>query len=182
MLVVGLDTETTGLTPDDHRIIEIYVGLWNSADHKLIEEFSTKVDPERSVPPASIAIHGISSADLVGAPRFQDIAPKLLDIVGKGDLIVAHNGVGFDMPFINKSLKRFSFPEITTPCFDTFLNGKWATPQGKGPNLAELCFACNVKYDTSKAHSADYDVKVMMRSFFRGVEWGFFLGSESDAA
>jgi DNA polymerase-3 subunit epsilon len=53
-------------------------------------------------------------------------------------------------------------------------NGVWATPDGKKPNLEELCFACGVPYDKSQSHKADYDVDVMMQAYFKAKSWGFY--------
>lgn len=44
---------------------------------------------------------------------------------------------------------------------------------GKVPNLGELCFACGVYYDREKAHAAEYDVAVMLESFFIAHKKGF---------
>ena len=108
------------------------------------------------------------------AVRGEEVAPKLIRVMQKADLIVAHNGHGFDMPFTAGEILRIGQPLPKTPCFDTMLEGRWATPMGKLPSLRELCFACGVEYDTEKAHAADYDVDVMMASFFVGYDKGFF--------
>ena len=173
--IIGLDLETTGLLAPEHRIVEIYAGVWDF-DTRRQSGFpcNQRINPGRSIAAEAQRVHGISSAMLVAEPLWEKIAKRVWDSLSEADLIVAHNGDGFDIPFLNQEFKRVGLPEIKTPSFDTMLQGRWATPDGGVPNLGALCFACDVPYDPSKAHAADYDVKVMMECFFRGVKWGFF--------
>lgn len=173
MILGALDTETTGLEWGDHRFIEVFVHRLGT-DGKSLEEKLFRIHPQRSIQPAAQAVHKISLADLAGCPAWEDVAPDIHSMLSRCDLLVAHNGEGFDLPFLNYEFERVGLPKLKVPMFDTMLEGRWATPIGKVPNLGELCWACEVDYDGSKAHAADYDVRVMMDCFFKGVEWGFF--------
>jgi DNA polymerase-3 subunit epsilon len=174
VIIIGGDIETTGLEPGDHKIIEVYLGAWDLATRKLVDEFYTRIDPQRSIAIAAQQVHGISIHDLQGCPLWEDVAGNVHNFLYRGALIVGHNWKSFDGPFINYELRRVKLPEITVPVLDTMRNGRWATPNGKVPTLGELCFAANIPYDADKAHAADYDVKVMMDAFFRGLDWGAF--------
>lgn len=174
MIIGGLDTETTGLEPGDHRFVEVFVELIDYPTRKSVGKKLQRINPQRSIQPAAQAVHKISLSDLMGEPKWEDVAPALHKLLNRCDLLVAHNGEGFDLPFLNYEFKRVGLPAITVPVFDTMLEGRWATPVGKVPNLGELCWACEVDYDGSKAHAADYDVNVMLQCFFRGMDWGFF--------
>jgi DNA polymerase-3 subunit epsilon len=90
------------------------------------------------------------------------------------NVIVAHNGNGFDLPFIAAELLRIGSPVPNVQSVDTMLDGRWATPNGKYPNLEELCFAMDVPYDQKLAHSAEYDVNVMLDCFFKALKMGFY--------
>lgn len=174
MIIGALDTETTGLEPGDHRFIEIFVEQIEYPSRKSLTKKLQRINPQRSIQPAAQAVHKISLSDLIGCPSWEDVAPDIHKLIAGCDLLVAHNGEGFDLPFLNYEFKRVGLPEIRVPMFDTMLHGRWSTPIGKVPNLGELCWACEVDYDGSKAHAADYDVGVMMDCFFRGLDWGFF--------
>jgi len=174
MKIAGLDTETTGLLNPEHRIIEIYIGMWDFETRARERVLKTRIDPERTIAADAQRVHGISSADLVGMPKFKAVAPHIVAFLGDCDLIVAHNGDEFDLPFINMELERTGYSKITTPSMDTMLLGRHATPNGKVPNLGELCFAYDVHYDPARAHAASYDVERMMDCFFKGVDWGWF--------
>lgn len=180
MIIAGLDLETTGLERDEHRIIEAYVGLWDMGAKSLIREFAQRIDPQRSIQAEASRVHHIYAKDLVGCPLFKDVAAKLRKELEAADLIVAHNGKEFDLPFLNAEFERNGFPLIEKPIVDTMLQGRHSTFDGKVPNLGELCMAYGVDYDPEKAHAADYDVGVMMECFFRGHAWGFFTLPDLD--
>lgn len=173
-LIVGTDTETTGFAPGDHRIVEAYVGVYDLDTRTKLTEYFQRINPERSMPADAQRVHGISIADLAGEPNWSIVAPNFAKALNSGLAIVAHNGEDFDMPFINYEMARIGLPKIERPLIDTMKQARWATPIGKSPSLGELAFACEVEYDATKAHAANYDVDVMMACFFRGLEWGFF--------
>lgn len=179
MLIIGTDIETTGLEPGDHRIVEFYGSCydWDGVGTPALkDELHLRIHPQRSMPVEAQRIHNISLADLEGCPIWDAVGSQVYRFLASGDLIIAHNGKFFDGPFINHELARIGLPQVNVPIVDTMLEGRWATPQGKVPNLGELCFACDVPYDATpgKAHAADYDVGVMMECFFRAVRWGWF--------
>ena len=160
MIIAGLDIETTGLLTPDHRIIEIYLGLWK--DEKRIWQYEQRIDPERGISADSQRVHGISINDLFGQPKWKAVAPVVQKILSRADLLVAHNGNEFDLPFIAKELKRVGLEMPEKPSVDTMLDGVWATSDGKKPRLGELAFACGI------------DVEVMMKCFFKALKWGFY--------
>lgn len=174
MRILGLDLETTGLLTPDHRIVEIYMGVWDSTTRKQTWEYDQRIDPVRSIALDAQRVHGISSTMLVGKPKWEDVAWGVSKNLNAVDLIVAHNGDGFDIPFINQEMQRVGAPSWSCPTFDTMVSGRHSTPNGKVPNLGELCFAYDIPYDPALAHAASYDVRRMMECFFKGVDQGFF--------
>lgn len=175
ILIAGADIETTGIMqPDGHRIIEVCVRIHELDTGKFRGQFMSRVNPERGIDPDAQAVHGISLDDVLSAPTWDKVAPQLAKVLSVCRYVVAHNGEGFDAPFICGELVRAgqALPEFAL--IDTMLQARWATPDGSLPSLKALCFACGVEYDTTKAHAADYDVKVMMDCFFRQYPRGFF--------
>ncbi|MDI7718444.1 exonuclease domain-containing protein [Acinetobacter baumannii] len=81
--ILGVDTETTGLEVENgDKIIEIALIKYDLDGAKL-EEFVQRIDPERNIDPKAQAVHGISYSDLIGCPKFVDIAEerRLLQMV-----------------------------------------------------------------------------------------------------
>ncbi len=92
-----LDTETTGLEPAiGHRVIELAIlrlENWQSAG-----EIDELVNPGRPIDPSASRINSIYDADLVGAPPFEQLTDRILELID-GALLVAHNAT-FDAGFI----------------------------------------------------------------------------------
>jgi DNA polymerase-3 subunit epsilon len=168
-ILAALDTETTGLKFGDHRFVEVYISLWRG--RSKLKEYSTLIDPQRSIPADVQAIHGITPADVVGAPAWDKIAPIVQALLNKADVHIAHNAA-FDMDFIRYELKRMGLIMPEKKVVDT-MGFVWATPDGKKPQLQELCTSLGVVYDKSLAHRAAYDVDRMMDCYFRAIDFGF---------
>lgn len=104
MREIVLDTETTGMLPDQgDRIIEIGAIelLYGVPTGRVLHQY---LDPERGIDPGAEAVHGISREMLIGKPRFRDIAGELTDFL-QGARLVIHNAP-FDVEFIDMELGR----------------------------------------------------------------------------
>ncbi len=99
-----VDLETTGLNSRDDRIVEIAV-VHLDADYRETGAWTTLVDPGRH--PGRADIHGITPADVRGAPRFSDVVDDLLCELS-GQILVAHNA-SFDVNFMREEVKRCSY-------------------------------------------------------------------------
>lgn len=107
--VVVVDTETTGLYHGlGHRVVEIAAIRFE--DWQAVGQMSQLVFPERSMEPKATEICGIADADLVGKPRFRDVATAFSDLID-GALLVAHNAV-FDAGFIGQ---EYTIAELVAP-------------------------------------------------------------------
>lgn len=172
MIIAGLDIETTGLEwAEGHRIIELAALLYDESG-SCRHEWVQRVNPQRPIDPKAQAVHGITFEMVAHEPTFDKVAPRLAKLLGGVNLVVAHNGREFDLPFIKAELTRVGVACPEVALIDT-IDARWATPFGKPPNLGELCFATGVPYDPAQAHSAGYDVRVMMEAFFAARRFGF---------
>src|SRR5215471_690450 len=104
MRQVVLDTETTGLEPEDgHRVIEI--GAVELMDRKLTgRRFHHYVNPQREIDDGALSVHGITQDFLIDKPLFGDIADELHAFVNGAELII-HNAP-FDLMFLDYELSR----------------------------------------------------------------------------
>lgn len=175
-----MDIETTGLDYEKgHRIVEFAALLYrfdpDTGEQSLRGKFVQRINPQRAIDPGAQAVHGIRFEDVAACPDWAEVAPKVVKVLSACDFLVAHNGDDFDMPFIAHELIRVGQPVPDVESVDTMKQARWATPMGKLPNLGELCFACGVDYDKAQAHGAEYDVSVMMESFFVAHRKGFIV-------
>jgi DNA polymerase-3 subunit epsilon len=167
-----LDTETTGLDPSDgHRVIEVALLRYDMTG-RLLEQFVERFDPQRAIDPKAQAVHKISYADLAGKPLFGSMAAEMKAVMERGDFIIAHN-LPFDAKFMAAEFTGAGVVLPQIPSVDT-MHARWATFNGKSPNLHELCFALNVPYDPDSAHGAEYDVQCTAACFLEGLRRGFY--------
>lgn len=172
--ILGFDTETTGVKADDgDKIIEVALLTYDSLTRKLVDSYIQRIDPERSITAAAQEVHGIAYSELVGKPKFRDLAPEMLRRFQDADMVVAHN-LPFDAGFFLYEFAAVGLALPSKPSIDTMEMGRWACFDGKYPKLGELCFALGVPYDPAAAHAADYDVDRMMECLWRGLDRGFY--------
>jgi DNA polymerase III epsilon subunit family exonuclease len=96
--LVVVDTETTGRDSKVADLIEI--GAVKVRDGQIVDRFSSFVSPGRQI--FGVQMHGITDADVAGAPVAREAAERLLAFVG-GAPVVGHN-VGFDLGFLDEAL------------------------------------------------------------------------------
>jgi DNA polymerase-3 subunit epsilon len=175
LLVTGFDTETTGLDAEKgDKIIEVALLTYDFHTRKLVDKYVQRMDPERPITAKAQEVHGIAYSDLVGCPKFADIAGEVRDRFAKSDLVIAHN-IFFDLSFLYEEFKACGMTLPDVDGWDTCSESRWACPDGKLPRLEELCFALNVPFDAAAAHAAEYDVERMMAAFFEGVKRGTWV-------
>ena len=104
------DLETAGPDRLTDRIVEV-AALKISPDGGL-ETFETRVNPGVKIPREATAVHGITDADVAGAPPFSEVAPRLAAFLLGCDL-AGYNLRGFDVPLLAREFERvkvsFSF-------------------------------------------------------------------------
>lgn len=166
-LVAGYDSETTGLEfKEGHRIIEVAFCIHDLDTGEHVANIAKRFNPRHPISPKAQAVHGISLDMLVAEPLFETEAPGMAKLFNTLSLIVAHNGQGFDKPFLENEMRICGVPLPEIPWYDTMLGAPWATEDGKRPSLRELAFSLGFTYDEEKAHGALYDTQLMMECFF----------------
>lgn len=133
---VALDLETTGLDPSRDAIIE--VGAVRYRDDQPIDQYSTLVNPGRPIPYEITQLTGITDRDVVGKPRFDQVASQITRFVG-GAPVVGHN-VSFDLGFLrgqgllaeNTGLDTWELSTILLPGLSGYSLGVLAERFGLG--------------------------------------------------
>ncbi len=94
---VAFDVETTGLSPGNgDRVIEI--GAVAIEDQSIVGEFSSLIDPGKSIPWHVQRVHGITNEMLEGEPKPDEVLPDFYKFIA-GSILVAHNA-SFDIRFL----------------------------------------------------------------------------------
>jgi len=158
---IFLDTETTGLDPNQgHRVIEIAAVEMNNRQ-LTSKHYHTYINPEREIDLAAQEVHGITRDFLQDKPFFKDIVSEFLDFI-KDSEVVIHNAP-FDVGFINMELGKISFDKLEKQpliIFDSLKLAKEIRP-GQRNNLDALCKAYGVDNTSRSFHGALLDAQLL---------------------
>lgn len=159
MREIVLDTETTGLDAfRGDRLVEIgCVELFNGIPTG--QSFQRYINPERDVPEAAFAVHGLSTEFLKTKPVFAEIADDFLAFVNDATLVI-HNAV-FDLGFLNAELERAGKTLIRRDrVVDTLLLARRKHP-GASNRLDDLCARYGIDNSRRDKHGALLDAEIL---------------------
>jgi len=161
MRQIVLDTETTGLSPQDgDRIIEI--GCVELLNRKLTgNNRHFYLHPERDIHEDALRVHGISLEFLADKPKFAAVADELRDYLQGAELII-HNAP-FDIGFLDEEFRRLGHGPTRTlvgNVIDTLVMAKQLYP-GKRNGLDALCDRLGVDNSGRTLHGALLDAELL---------------------
>ena len=149
--VVVLDTETTGLSFSNCRLMEIAAARLRGRE--VVDRFRTFVDPEMPIPENIQRLTGICAADVADAPKAEEAVASLAEFVG-GAPVLAHNAT-FDRTFIER-VRGGS--EVSDLWVDTLALSRIALPRLSTHRLQDMAeaFGC-----ANVSHRAMDDVEAL---------------------
>ena len=162
MRQVVLDTETTGLDPEEgHRIIEI--GCVEIINRRLSNNrYHQYLQPDREIEAGAQEVHGITNEFLADKPRFGDVAADFLAFVEDAELII-HNAP-FDVGFINHEIRRLKEEQgpLESRCkiTDTLSLARKMHP-GQKNSLDALCKRYEIDSSQRTLHGALLDAEIL---------------------
>jgi len=167
MIEIILDTETTGLSAEKDRIVEIAcVELSNYIPTKNI--FHTFINPEIKVSEDAFRVHGYSDEFLSTKPKFKDVAQNFINFIKDKKLII-HNA-DFDLGFLNNEFKRLNLkPILKSNILDTLQIARSKFP-GVGNSLDALCKRFKINTDAREKHSALLDCHLLSKVYIELVD------------
>jgi len=160
MRYIVLDTETTGLDPDDgHKIIE--VGCIEIINRKVTDNtFHKYLNPEREIDIEASKVHGLTASNLSDKPLFEDIYDEFLAYISDSPLII-HNAP-FDLGFLKKEFEYLKSDNnfFTNEIIDTLKLARKASP-GKKNTLDALCERYSIDNSDRDLHGALLDARLL---------------------
>lgn len=164
--LVVLDTETTGLNPQEgHRIIEI--GCVELVNRRLTgKRFHTYINPERIIDAGAIEVHGITNQFLEDKPSFAGVVEDFIAFIQGAELVI-HNAP-FDVGFINYEFSRLKNETGTVTdysnVFDTLSYARKKHP-GQRNSLDALCKRYGIDNSHRDLHGALLDAEILADVF-----------------
>ncbi|WP_077213773.1 ATP-dependent DNA helicase DinG [Bacillus dakarensis] len=159
---VVVDLETTGNSPKKgDRIIQFAAVVVE--DGKIVDEFSSLVNPEQQIPVFIEELTGLTDELVEGAPLFSEIAPKVLSMLD-GAYFVAHN-VLFDLSFLQDELIENGYEGFFGPVLDTVELSRILIPTADSYKLNELALREGLNHE--RPHQADSDAYVTAELLIR---------------
>ncbi len=161
--MVVFDLETTGLSKNDCKIIEI--GAVKIKGGEIIDKMDIFVDPECKIPPEITELTSITDEMVKGAPKEKEALEEFFSFVGD-DLLIAHNA-GFDMGFVRVAAERYGF-DFSNTYLDTVGLSRYVNPELKKHKLDII--AEHYGLADFHHHRASDDAETLARIFFIMIE------------
>ena len=184
MRQIFLDTETTGLDPNQgHRVIEI-AAIEFTNRQATSNRFHFYVNPQREIDAAAQEVHGITLDFLNDKPLFVDIAEDFIAFINGSELVI-HNAP-FDVGFLNMEFGKIGMEKLESYCdgiMDSLKFAKEIRP-GQRNSLDALCRAFDVDNSTRSLHGALLDAQLLGEVYIqmtRGQE-AFTINFEEDSS
>lgn len=182
MREIIFDTETTGLDPKSgDRLVEIgCIEMINRVPTGDV--FHAYFNPDRDMPAAAEAVHGLSIAFLSDKPRFHERAADFLAFIGDEAKLVAHNA-GFDFGFVNAELEMCGLEPLSRErMVDTVAMARVRHPGAKN-SLDALCTRYGIDRSHRTKHGALLDAELLAQVYVEltgGRQIGLSLAAESE--
>ncbi len=109
--VTVVDTETTGVDPDS-KIVE--VGILKMRFGKIIDRWSSLVNPGIPIPVEATAVHGITDADVANAPTMEQLLPEINQRINDGVALIGYNIYPADQVWLERAGVQITIPVIDT--------------------------------------------------------------------
>ncbi|MBN8588311.1 MAG: DEDD exonuclease domain-containing protein [Rhodothermia bacterium] len=175
---VVFDTETTGMKPDEDRVIEI--GAVKLVNGEEVARFSQLINPGRFIPKFITEITGISTAMLVDQPPPEVVLMDFLAFAGDA-VLVAHN-LSFDDGFISAELERAELPALEHKKLCTLRLARRLLPRLPSRGLKNLANHFGIRI--VRHHCATADAEATAKIFVqlvRSLETEFHVATIDDA-
>lgn len=162
-----LDIETTGGQYNEEGITEI--AIYKFDGHEVVDQFISLINPEKPIQPFVVKLTGINNAMLRSAPKFYEIAKRILEIT-EGTILVAHNA-SFDYRILQTEFRRLGF-DFKKPTLCTVELSKKLIPDQVSYSLGKLVRALGIPMADRHRASGDALATVKLFKLLLGKDLG----------
>ena len=161
---VFFDTETTGFSPVNDRIVEI--GAVKFRGSEIIEVKNWLINPQRDIPARSQGVHGITNEDVKDKPTFAQVYPEFQAFIGDA-IVVAHNA-RFDLRMVRGEATRNNLPVPTNAVLDSLKLFRTLYPDAPSHKLSVITKYLGVSGEGF--HRAAADTMYTVMAFQKAVQ------------
>jgi DNA polymerase III epsilon subunit family exonuclease len=140
---LAFDTETTGLHPIMHRLVEVGAIRFR-LDGREVATFQQLIDPHIPIPPDVQQVHGITDHMVRGQPSIDHVLPPFIEFLGTPDTILLAHNAPFDLGFLAMALIRLGIAFPLHDLFDTLDMARRLYPTWPGHSLEHVAMRLNV--------------------------------------
>jgi DNA polymerase-3 subunit epsilon len=153
-----IDIETTGGQFNEEGITEIAIYKFDGGE--IVDQFISLVNPEKPIQPFVVNLTGINNAMLRSAPKFYEVAKRIIEIT-EGCILVAHN-TSFDYRILRTEFNRLGY-DFIKPTLCTVELSKKLIPEQPSYSLGKLVRALGIPM--SDRHRASGDALATVKLF-----------------
>lgn len=171
-LLVGFDLETTGVNPQEDRIV---TASWELLRNDLLVEKQTLLfNPGVVIPEQAARVHGITTEraqaeGLDPVEGLQLLSDKLVSFLLEGGALVGFN-VQFDVSLLEAELRRYGMPTVAqrlggrfAPVIDPLVLDRELDRWRRGKRkLIDLLYVYGIAVDPQQLHQSDVDVSMTL--------------------
>ena len=170
---VVFDVETTGLSAERDRLIEIAaVKVKNGAE---IDSFESYINPQRPISELITRLTSITNDDVKDAPLEKEVMTNFYNWIDEDDILVAHNAK-FDLGFLDTCFERLGLENKNNASIDTLFVSRAENKEAKRHGLSNLAKLYKVRL--VQHHRAIYDTKATAEIFVKMLDQLYELGIE----
>ncbi|GAA4844237.1 exonuclease domain-containing protein [Algivirga pacifica] len=168
-----VDIETTGGNAKTGKITEVAFFIHDG--QKVIDEYSTLINPEQPIPPFVASLTGISNKMVAKAPRFFEVAKEIVTRT-EDCILVAHNSE-FDYSFLKEEFAQLGYSyQKDTLC--TVEMAKRLLPGEESYSLGKLCKSLGIPMNAR--HRAKGDAEATVQLFEMMLQKEYFQAVKED--
>lgn len=159
-LLLCFDLETTGVNPQEDRVVQIGVSYFHQ--RRALQRHQQLINPGVPIPEGAAGVHGITDARVRGEPRLVEFLPRL-----KGHfsgevfpalpppVLVGYNLISYDLPLFEAELRRAgaSWSVLNRPTIDVFTFVKWHLRHEPSRKLSDIAARFNISLNAHDALS-----------------------------
>ncbi len=159
-----VDVETTGLSANKNRIIEI--ALVKIENLMVTDKLHYLINPQTYIPPFITSLTGIDNDDVIGAPIFSDVVDDIISFTDN-TILTAHN-FPFDSSFLNSEFTISGREFINEHSCCTLKMARKIYPTLKSKSLSNVAQSLNLK--NTNAHRALGDAEITAKVLLKMIK------------